>query len=273
MRALRSICRAARSRRVRRRDPAAHHRPGLRGRASSRTSSCSRATTAPSCACTRSRRSSTASRTPICARSSTANPALMIVEVSLIGDEDILDQVAAAVKVDLARFEADRCPPASSRADLQRRVRGPRRAPRRAHAQRAQRHDPRALVLTLFLRFRLAMWVAAGVPDLAPRRGHAVPALLGHHDQHAHRHGLHPRARHPRRRRHRDRRERPPTSRRAKTRSRRRSQGTQEVYVPVIFGVMTTVAAFLPLILVPGQHGRVLRRDRPTRRSSASSSR
>jgi multidrug efflux pump subunit AcrB len=33
-------------------------------------------------------------------------------------------------------------------------------------------------------------------------------------------------------------------------------RGTQEVYVPVIFGVMTTVAAFLPLMLVPGPMGR-----------------
>ncbi len=32
-------------------------------------------------------------------------------------------------------------------------------------------------------------------------------------------------------------------------------RGTQDVYVPVLFGVLTTVAAFLPLILVPGRMG------------------
>ena len=32
-------------------------------------------------------------------------------------------------------------------------------------------------------------------------------------------------------------------------------RGTQDVYIPVLFGVMTTVAAFLPLILMPGHMG------------------
>ncbi len=32
-------------------------------------------------------------------------------------------------------------------------------------------------------------------------------------------------------------------------------RGTQDVYIPVLFGVMTTVAAFLPLIMVPGHMG------------------
>jgi multidrug efflux pump subunit AcrB len=33
--------------------------------------------------------------------------------------------------------------------------------------------------------------------------------------------------------------------------------GTQEVAVPVIFGVLTTVAAFIPLIVAPGAMGQV----------------
>ena len=32
-------------------------------------------------------------------------------------------------------------------------------------------------------------------------------------------------------------------------------EGTHEVFIPVTFGVMTSVAAFLPLILVPGSMG------------------
>ena len=34
-------------------------------------------------------------------------------------------------------------------------------------------------------------------------------------------------------------------------------RGTQEVSIPVIFGVLTTVAAFLPLLLAPGQMGQI----------------
>ncbi len=33
-------------------------------------------------------------------------------------------------------------------------------------------------------------------------------------------------------------------------------QGTREVSVPVIFGVLTTIAAFLPMIFAPGNMGR-----------------
>ena len=33
--------------------------------------------------------------------------------------------------------------------------------------------------------------------------------------------------------------------------------GTQEVAIPVIFGVLTTVAAFTPMLMVPGPMGQV----------------
>jgi len=36
-------------------------------------------------------------------------------------------------------------------------------------------------------------------------------------------------------------------------------KGTQEVSTPVIFGVLTTIAAFVPLLLVPGNTGKIMR--------------
>ena len=110
------------------------------------------------------------------------------------------------------------------------------------------------LVLGLFLRFRLAMWVAAGVPiaflgalSLFPTFGLSISTLsvmafilvLGivvddaivigenvySHEQ------------------------------RGETGERAAIDGTREVHVPVIFGVMTSVAAFLPLLLVSSRMG------------------
>jgi multidrug efflux pump subunit AcrB len=110
------------------------------------------------------------------------------------------------------------------------------------------------LVLTLFLRFRLAMWVAAGVPIsllgavmLFPAYGISISTLtvmafilvLGilvddaiviGESVHTH-------------------------EQMGKSQEQAAIDGTLEVFVPVTFGVMTTVAAFLPLILVPGTMG------------------
>ena len=112
------------------------------------------------------------------------------------------------------------------------------------------------LVLTLFLRFRLAMWVAAGVPIsllgavmFFPALGISISTLtvmafilvLGilvddaiviGESVHTHE-------------------QNDPDA----TQEECAIRGTQEVAVPVIFGVATTMAAFLPLILVPGRMG------------------
>ncbi len=113
-------------------------------------------------------------------------------------------------------------------------------------------------ILTLFLRFRLAMWVAAGVPIAFLGALLAFPAfdmtistlsIMGFilvlgivvddaivvgENIYTHE------------RRHEDQRLAAIT-------------GTQEVYIPVIFGVLTTVAAFLPLLLVEAMMGKFFR--------------
>jgi len=112
------------------------------------------------------------------------------------------------------------------------------------------------LILGLFLRFRLAMWVAAGVPiafcgalAFFPAFGLTISTLsimafilvLGilvddaivvgeavySHERHA------------------------------EDQVHAAVNGTLEVHVPVVFGVMTTVAAFLPMVLVPGRMGQM----------------
>jgi len=110
------------------------------------------------------------------------------------------------------------------------------------------------LILGLFLRFRLAMWVAAGVPiaflggiALFPTLGLSISTLsvmafilvlgivvddaivIGESVYTQERRGV--------------------------DQVTAAIRGTQEVSVPVIFGVMTTVAAFLPLMLVSGRMG------------------
>jgi multidrug efflux pump subunit AcrB len=109
-------------------------------------------------------------------------------------------------------------------------------------------------VLALFLRFRLAMWVVAGVPISLLGALMFFPALditistltvmafilvLGilvddaiviGESVHTHEQS-------------------------SETQIEAAIRGTQEVYVPVFFGVLTSVAAFIPLILVPGRMG------------------
>jgi multidrug efflux pump subunit AcrB len=111
------------------------------------------------------------------------------------------------------------------------------------------------LILGLFLRFRLAMWVAAGVPIaflgavmFFPVVGLSISTLsvmafilvLGivvddaiviGESVYTH-------------------------ERNAEGQVEAAIAGTRDVYVPVIFGVMTTVAAFLPLVFIPGRMGR-----------------
>ncbi|MAG31540.1 MAG: cobalt-zinc-cadmium resistance protein [Deltaproteobacteria bacterium] len=106
-------------------------------------------------------------------------------------------------------------------------------------------------VLALFLRFRLAFWVAAGLPivflgalTLFPWLGFSLntitvmsfilalgivvdDAIVVGENIYSH-------------------------QQRGVDRLRAAIEGTQEVYVPVIFGVLTTMAAFAPLILVGG---------------------
>jgi multidrug efflux pump subunit AcrB len=111
------------------------------------------------------------------------------------------------------------------------------------------------LILGSFLRFRLAMWVAAGVPIaflgglmFFPAAGLSIStlsvmafilvlgilvddAIVVGESVYTH-------------------------ERRGLDQVAASIRGTQAVCVPVIFGVMTTVAAFLPLMLVPGPMGR-----------------
>jgi len=110
-------------------------------------------------------------------------------------------------------------------------------------------------ILALFLRFRLAMWVAAGVPTaflgalmLFPGCGISIStltvmsfilvlgilvddAIVVGDSVYTH-------------------------ERNAEDQVQAAIRGTQEVATPVIFGVLTTVAAFLPLLLAPGRMGR-----------------
>ncbi|MDP6979241.1 MAG: efflux RND transporter permease subunit [Myxococcota bacterium] len=176
----------------------------------------------------------------------------VVVEVSLIGDEDILD-AAAAVR----EWMADFIPTLPEGVTLQ--VFNDESIDLTARLNALTRNARSGiilvlLVLTLFLRFRLAMWVAAGVPIsllgavmLFPTFAISISTLtvmafilvlgilvddaivIG---ESVHQH-----------------------EQKGKSQEQAAIEGTQEVFVPVTFGVMTTVAAFLPLILVPGNMG------------------
>lgn len=176
----------------------------------------------------------------------------VVVKVLLIGDEDVLD-AAAAVKDWLPGFRAslpegvavtvfnDESLDLVARLDV-------------------MLHNARSglvlvlLTLTLFLRFRLAMWVAAGVPIsflgaimLFPTFGVTISTLtvmafilvLGIlvDDAIVIGESVHT------------------AEGRQTDQVRAAIDGTVAVYVPVFFGVMTSMAAFLPIILVPGRMG------------------
>jgi multidrug efflux pump subunit AcrB len=169
----------------------------------------------------------------------------VVLKVQLIGEEDVLD-AAAAVKQWLPRFRAS-LPEGVAVTIFN------------DGLQVLQKNGLGGLllvlvILTLFLRFRLAMWVAAGVPisllgammlfpvfDLTistmtvmafilvlgilvddaiviGESVHTYEVKLGDQVQAA-------------------------------------ILGTQAVYIPVFFGVMTSMAAFLPIVLVPGRMG------------------
>ncbi len=180
-------------------------------------------------------------------------PAVLI-RVERVGDEDTL-QIATAVKAYLE--EARRRMPegieltvwSDRAADLEARV----------DALLGNARNGLVLVLlilALFLRFRLALWVAAGVPIAFlgalmtfPALGLSIStlsimalilvlgivvddAIVVGENVYTHE------------RKHEDQRN-------------AAIAGTQEVYVPVIFGVLTTVAAFSPLLIVPGRMGKM----------------
>ncbi len=178
-------------------------------------------------------------------------PAVMI-QVSLIGDEDII-AAAAAVNAWMVDF----LPTLPEGVTMQ--VFNDESVDLGARLDALTRNARSGillvlLVLTLFLRFRLAMWVAAGVPisllgavALFPTAGISISTLtvmafilvlgilvddaivIG---ESVHQH-----------------------EQMGKDQEQAAIEGTQQVFVPVTFGVMTTVAAFLPLILVPGNMG------------------
>ncbi len=176
----------------------------------------------------------------------------VVVKVQLIGDEDVLD-AAAAVKAWVPEFRAsvpegvevtifnDESLDLVSRLDV------------------LARNGRSGLILvlitlTLFLRFRLAMWVAAGVPisflgavmffpvfgvTISTMTVMACILVLGilvddaiviGESVHTYEEELNDQV-------------------------EAAIKGTQAVYIPVFFGVMTSMAAFLPILLVPGRMG------------------
>ena len=176
----------------------------------------------------------------------------VLVRVERVGDEDTL-QIATAVKAYLEQARS-RMPEgieltvwSDRAADLEARV-----AALLGNARNGLVLV--LLILALFLRFRLAVWVAAGVPIAFlgalmtfPAFGLAIStlsimalilvlgivvddAIVVGENVYTHE------------RRHEDQRQ-------------AAIVGTQEVYVPVIFGVLTTIAAFFPLTIVPGMMG------------------
>jgi multidrug efflux pump subunit AcrB len=176
----------------------------------------------------------------------------MVVNVQLIGDEDVLE-AAAAVKRWISSFRA------SLPEGVEVTIFNDESMDLVTRLEVLVKNGRSGLilvliVLTLFLRFRLAMWVAAGVPisflgammffptlsltistltvmacilvlgvlvDDAIVIGESVHTYedeLGDQVQAA-------------------------------------IKGTQAVYIPVIFGVMTSMAAFLPIMMLPGRMG------------------
>lgn len=179
-------------------------------------------------------------------------PAVMV-KVERIGDEDILE-IADAVKAWIPGFQAT----LPEGIEISTYNDDSKELIARLDALAGNARSGLILVLlilTMFLRFRLAMWVAAGVPIallgaimLFPTFGLSISTLtvmafilvLGilvddaiviGESVHTH-------------------------EETAENQIEAAIQGTLEVYVPVIFGVMTTVAAFIPLIIVPGHMGR-----------------
>jgi multidrug efflux pump subunit AcrB len=176
----------------------------------------------------------------------------VVLKVQLIGEEDVLE-AAAAVKAWIPRFRA------SLPEGVAVTIFNDESMDLVVRLQVMQKNGLGGLllvlvILTLFLRFRLAMWVAAGVPisllgammlfpvfDLTistmtvmafilvlgilvddaiviGESVHTYEVKLGDQVEAA-------------------------------------IRGTQAVYIPVFFGVMTSMAAFLPIVLVPGRMG------------------
>ncbi|MEE9282316.1 MAG: efflux RND transporter permease subunit [Myxococcota bacterium] len=178
-------------------------------------------------------------------------PAVMI-KVLRAGDEDALD-IAAKVKAYAARAQAGM--PEGITLTIWQDEAANLRARIDALLGSAQSGLILVLlILTLFLRFRLAVWVAAGVPIAFLGALMMFPALdltistlavmafilvLGIVVDDAIVVGE---SVYTHERRHEDQRQ-------------AAISGTQEVYIPVIFGVLTTVAAFLPLLMNPSRMG------------------
>jgi multidrug efflux pump subunit AcrB len=177
----------------------------------------------------------------------------VLIEVQRVGEEDVLD-VAEKVRAYVGEAR-DRLPEG---ADLV--IFNDQSDDLRARLDALLRSAGGGLLLVLlilgiFLRFRLALWVAAGVPiaflgalAFFPTLGLTISTLsvmafilvLGIVVDDAIVIGE---SVYTHERRHEDQVQAAVT-------------GTQEVYVPVIFGVMTTIAAFLPLTMVSARMGK-----------------
>jgi len=176
----------------------------------------------------------------------------VIVQIDRMGEEDIQD-IARQVRGWIAEFE----PTLPEGVELTVFADSSEELEARLSALTSNARSGLILVvviLALFLRFRLAMWVAAGVPIsllgaimFFPFFGITISTLtvmafilvLGilvddaiviGESVHSH-------------------------EQTAESQMDAAINGTLDVYVPVFFGVMTTVAAFIPLIIVPGRMG------------------
>ena len=176
----------------------------------------------------------------------------VVVRVQLIGEEDVLD-AAAAVKAWVPRFRST-LPEGvevtifnDESMDLVTRL-----AVLSTNARSGLALV--LVVLALFLRFRLATWVAAGVPlsilgafmlfpffgiTLSTMTVMALILVLGilTDDAVVIGESVHT------------------AEQRTEDRVEAAIEGTQAVSVPVVFGVMTSMAAFLPIMIVPGRMG------------------
>ena len=176
----------------------------------------------------------------------------VVVQVDRIGDEDVLD-IVAQVHPWLERFRQS--VPEGIEVEIFNDASEDLRA--RLSALSNNAWSGLALVvavLALFLRFRLAMWVAAGVPVSLlgallcfPIFGISISTLtvmafilvLGIlvDDAIVVGESVHTR------------------EERGEPQLEAAVNGTLDVHVPVVFGVLTTVAAFIPLVTVPGRMG------------------
>ena len=114
------------------------------------------------------------------------------------------------------------------------------------------------VVLALFPRAAPRLLGQPRDPNLVPRGDRPDAGARGLGQRHLPVR-VHPRARHRGRRRDHRRREHLPAPGESRGRHARLHEGAREIAKPVVFAVLTTVAAFMPLMFVPGMMGKIFR--------------